>query len=172
MWRARHPKIVEGWKTLRNSAIAAVRHPGKVFGLPNKKVMFSVRDRWLVVVLPSGRKLRYFEPQVSGEGRDEVVTYLGVDTETRRWMRTSTYGGKWCENICQGGSSDFIRFGMKNLEDEHHDLVMTVHDEAVSEVPEELANLEVSTKFFTRKEDWAKDFPLAAEGFIADRFQK
>jgi DNA polymerase len=208
MWRAKHPKIVAGWKTLRDSAIAAVENPGKVFGLANKKAMFSVRGQWLVVLLPSGRKLRYFEPRVEYGGRkctecdgtghkgvvagfiptkDEecpkchgegstratpTLSYIGIDTDTRRWMRTTTYGGKWCENICQGGSSDFIRYGMKNLEMEQQDLIMTVHDEAISEVPDEFANLQTSIKFFTRKEAWAKDFPLAAEGFVADRFQK
>jgi DNA polymerase len=172
MWRAKHPKTTEGWKCLKNAAIMAVENPGKVFGLPNKKVMFSVRDRWLVVLLPSGRKLRYFEPRVTGTDRDKVLSYLGVDTETRRWMRTSTYGGKWCENICQGGSSDFIRFGMWNLEKEGYPVVMTVHDEAVVDTPVDYSELEVMTKFYTRKEAWAKDFPLAAEGFVADRFRK
>jgi DNA polymerase len=140
MWRAKHPKTTEGWKCLKNAAIMAVENPGKVFGLPNKKVMFSVRDRWLVVLLPSGRKLRYFEPRVTGTDRDKVLSYLGVD--------------------------------MWNLEKEGYPVVMTVHDEAVVDTPVDYSELEVMTKFYTRKEAWAKDFPLAAEGFVADRFRK
>lgn len=172
MWRAKHPKITEGWKHLKNAAIAAVRNPGQVYSIPNKKVMFKVVDRWLVVRLPSGRKLRYFEPQVSGEGRDEVLTYIGVDTETRRWMRTSTYGGKWCENICQGGSSDFIRYGTKELEEEGYFPSMLVHDEVVGENYLDFHDLRTAEKIYTRKKEWAKDFPLACEGFEAIRFRK
>lgn len=172
LWRERHPKIKGGWKQLKEAAIAAVDSPGQTFTIPTQKIMFRVVDRWLVVRLPSGRKLRYFEPRVTGSDRDRVLSYMGVDTDTRRWMRTTTYGGKWCENICQAGSSDFIRYGSLQLEKEGFKPVMTIHDEIVLECDEGWEDFETAKKIYTRKQDWAKDFPLAAEGFEALRFRK
>lgn len=172
MWREKHPKHKAGWKLLKDAAISAVQNPGKVYGLPNKKVLFKVVGRWLVVLLPSGRRLRYFEPRVTGEGRDAVCTYLGVDTETRRFMRTSTYGGKWTENIAQGGSSDFLRHGILKLDAAGHEIVMTLHDEAVNEVDEDFLSLDGSIEIYADKPAWAKGFPLAASGYEAIRFKK
>jgi DNA polymerase len=160
-WRQKHPKIVGGWRLLRDAAFDAVLQPGEVYGLPNKKILFKQTDRWLEMRLPSGRKLRYLDPEVTGEGRNRVLTYMGVDTETRQWKRTSTYGGKLTENACQASSADFLRYGMKQLE-----------DESVSEAHEDWQTLDMAIKIYTRKPAWAKDFPLAAEGFFETRFQK
>lgn len=172
MWRHKHPHVVQGWKDLKAAAIAAVENPGEVFAIPNKKVMFKIIDRWLVMLLPSGRKIRYFEPRVSGEGRDRQMTYMGVDTDTRRWMRTSIYGGAQANHVCQGGSSDFIRYGMRELRREGYPLVMTVHDEVVMECGEPFHDFKTAQKIYTRKQAWARDFPLACEGFEAQRFRK
>lgn len=172
LWREKHPAHKTGWKLLKDAAIAAVSNPGQTFGLPNKKVLFRVVDRWLVVLLPSGRKLRYLDPEVSGEGRDAVCTYIGVDTETRRFMRTHTYGGKWTENIAQGGSSDFLRYGSKQLSLEGYHQIMSVHDEVVTEEDLSFGSLEQALKIYTRKPHWAKDFPLAAQGYEAQRYRK
>ena len=67
LYRQGQPKIVQGWKNLKEAAERAVEFPGVVHWLPNKKIAFSTMDykgrRWLCMRLPSGRKIKYFDPK-------------------------------------------------------------------------------------------------------------
>lgn len=122
--------------------------------------------------LPSGRRIRYFKPEVEGEGRTTSLTYLGIDTDTRRWMRTGTYGGKHTENAAQGGSSDLLRVGTAALEANGYPPIMTVHDNTVVEVAASFGSLEEATQIFTKAPPWATGLPIAAEGYRAKRYRK
>jgi len=172
LWRDAHPRISEGWKLLRDAAILAVENPGSVFGLPNRKIMFKVSGDWLQMRLPSGRRLSYYKPEVHGEDKGKHLTYMGVDTYTRRWCRTSTYGGKLCENAVQAISRDLLVHGLRGLEAAGVETIGTVHDEVISEVNVSSPTLEECQRVFCRLPSWAKDFPLAAEGWRAPRYKK
>jgi DNA polymerase len=50
-------------------------------------------------------------------------------------METSSYGGKWCENLVQASCADLLRNGMFAMEAAGYPSVLTVHDENVTEVP-------------------------------------
>lgn len=171
LWREKHSAHKTGWENFKAAGIAAVQNKGETFGLPNKKVLFRVLDRWLAVLLPSGRKLRYFEPAVEGEGPSATCTYIGIDTDTRQFMRTHTYGGKWTQNTAEGGCRDLLCHGVMNLRAAGFSPIMLVHDEVVLEVDEDVS-LEDLLKIYTRKPKWALDFPLAAEGYEAIRYRK
>ena len=172
LWRHGHPQIVGGWKTLNEAAALAVANPGKVYGLPSKKIQFRVTDRWLQIRLPSGRRLSYFQPEVKGEGRSVEISYLGVDTDTRRWMRTKTYGGKICENIVQAISRDLLVHALFNLESAGVKTLGTVHDEVISEIDEASPPFDECKEIMCRLPGWAAGLPVAAEGFRAHRYRK
>lgn len=183
-WRARHPRIVEGWRDLREAARMAIEHPGSVYALPNGKIKFRVRDQWLQMRLPSGRSVHYFRPMVSYEKfkdsdgfdtdednpRSAKISYMGVDTYTRRWMRTGTYGGKLCENAVQALSRDLLVNALFNLEAAGYPTVGTVHDEIISEV--DGGSLEEAMSIVCRLPAWAQGLPVAAEGWRAKRYRK
>lgn len=184
LWRAAHPATVKGWQDTADAAKLAVLNPGKVYAIPNKRIMFKIDRDWLCMRLPSGRKIWYFKPEVHLDGKvvpagTEIedlktvnLTYMGTDTKTRRWMRVSTYGGKLTQNGAEGGCSDLLRNGMVLLEEAGYDLTMTVHDEGTMEIDEDFGSLEEATKLFTRKPSWAGDLPLAADGFREPRYKK
>jgi hypothetical protein len=92
-WREANPFIVKLWYDLESAAKAAIRNPGTAYGVPSKKVIFKVEDEWLLMRLPSGRRLSYLRPEIDAE---DSVTYMGIDTYTRQWGRVKTYGGKLC----------------------------------------------------------------------------
>jgi DNA polymerase bacteriophage-type len=168
LWRRAHPKIVWGWKNLKNAAHDAVANPGIVYRVANGRIMFKVEARWLVMRLPSGRKIRYFEPQLRGD----TLFYQGVDTVTRQWGLTSTYGGKVCENEDQGGCRDLLVEAMFGFEDALFPIIMHVHDEPVMEVPiGSLPDAEV-TRIMCKVPEWAEGFPLAIEGHRGARYRK
>lgn len=186
MWRGIHPMIVAGWENLKTAAEHAVQFPGKVYSIPNKKVMFKVEGRWLYMRLPSGRRIAYYNPRwiperidekiVNGKKVDVVVPgemrYWGVDTYTRQWMELATYGGKLCEQACQGASSCVLRGGMKNLEASGYPVVGSVHDEAITEPDEGFGSFEDAGLLMCTLPKWAAGLPLAVDGHRAKRYRK
>ena len=184
LWRAAHPRIKQGWADVKAAAILAVENPGKMYAIPSGKLKFRVKDQWLQMRLPSGRCLHYFRPQVDysklkdAEGfdtdednpRSAKLTYMGVDTYTRRWMRTGTYGGKLTENAAQAASRDLLVNALFNFEAAGIKTVGTVHDEIVSEV--DGGSLDEARSIMCQLPAWAAGLPVAAEGWQARRYRK
>jgi DNA polymerase len=168
-WRAANPKIVDLWHDLEDAAKNAVLYPGSVFANKGtKKIAFKVVSDFLYMKLPSGRKLAYYKPIVDEDG----LTYLGIDTFSRRWMRVRTYGGRLTENAVQATAADVLRQGMLNLEAAGYILIGTVHDEAMTEQDEDFGSLEEMKELMCRMKSWADGLPLDASGFIAKRYKK
>lgn len=172
-WRARHPATVALWHNCEEQAIKAVRKPGAVFQV-NGKLRFCVKKHsgfsYLLVRLPSGNFLCYFDPRVS---EDDKLSYMGVNGVTRQWQRISTYGGKIVENVDQSLSRDVMGHNMPRIEAAGFNLILTVHDETVTETPVgDPYTAENLSKHLRTPPPWADGFPLAASGFVADRYQK
>lgn len=198
LWRRQHPGIVEGWKELKNAAELAVQFPGNAYPAAAGKLLFKVvkgpqGHEWLCMLLPSRqRMLRYFSPvwtppkkmtvvekdEFTGELKEierEVpgeMHYMGIDTKTRRYMRTSTYGGKLCENAVQAISRDVLVNGMLKVEAAGYPIVMTVHDEIVTEPKEGFGSEDEVKQLMCSPLDWAPGLPLAVETARAKRYRK
>lgn len=200
VWRGLHPAIKQGWKDSANAAKLAVANPGKVFAIPNKKLMFKVDGRWLKMRLPSGRVLSYLDPELHDnrsqreideraaekqaleaagivvEWEDELskkyVTYMGVDSTTKQWRREATYGGKIAENAVQASSNCLLRKAMLRLDRAGYHQILSVHDECVAEVAEKWGSLEEMSRLMCQSEPWCADLPLVAEGYRAKRYRK
>jgi DNA polymerase len=168
-WREAHPKIVQGWSDTDTAARAAVASPGEVFGISNKKLMFKVVGRWLYMRLPSGRKLAYYMPRLEQDGS---VTFMGLDTDTRRWQRCKTYGGFWVQNSTQAIANDLLRAAILRWEAASYWVVGSVHDEGIMEVPEGWGSIEEAKQIMCDSPAWAKGLPVVAEGWRAKRYKK
>lgn len=170
LWRRAHPRITTGWRALEDAARDAVARPGEVYSAAGGKLMFRSDEQFLVMRLPSGRKVRYFKPQLKGQRG--VVHYYGTDTVSRLWGLTSTYGGKLCENETQAGCRDLLVDAMLRFAASGGSLVMHVHDEPVLEVPEgTLADQDVEA-IMCKAPTWAPDFPLAVDLHRGKRYRK
>lgn len=168
-WRAANPKIVDFWYDMEEAAKNAVLWPGAVYANKGtKKIVFKRVGDFLYMKLPSGRKLAYYKPYVDDEG----LTYMGIDTFTRRWMRVRTYGGRLTENAVQATAADILRRGMLNLEEAGYTIVGTVHDEAITENQLGFGSLEEMSELMCKMESWADGLPLDAAGFISQRYRK
>jgi DNA polymerase len=198
-WRRRHPNTVAGWKELKTAAELAVQFDGNVYPVANGRAAFRVKwneqrtHKWLCLVLPSRRReLRYYNPTwtppktvtvnekhpFTGEWREvekEIpgeLRFWDVDTKTRRWMETSSYGGKWCENLVQASCADLLRNGMFAMEGGGYLSILTVHDEDVAEVDEAFGSVKEAEKLMCRPEKWFEGLPLVAEGWEGKRYRK
>lgn len=174
-WREANPRVVRLWRDLEDAAIMALEKPGEAYVIPNRRVAFKVVDRWLYMRLPSGRKIAYLDPEVRESDRDpsrRQVRYMGVDTDTRRWMKVSAYGGKWLQNATEGIGRDFLVNGLQNMEAGGYETVATVHDQGLFEVPEGFGSMSEASRLMTRELSWADGLPVKADGWRAKRFKK
>ena len=166
-WRDAHSCISGYWSTLRGAAVQAVEWPGTTF--PAGMLKARRDGNWLRIGLPSGRVLCYPSPQVA-EG---VLSYCGVNQYSRKRGRLKTYGGKLFENVCQAVARDVMAHNMPLIEAAGYQIVLTVHDEVITEAPDAPEfNAQHLASLLAANPPWAPDMPLAAAGFEAYRYRK
>lgn len=176
-YRERYELVTGLWSDLEIRAKAAVRNPGKCYGIAGVK--FMVKDDFLCCRLPSGRVIRYYKPDIKpkttswGETRDTLV-YWGVNSYTRKWEEQGTYGGKLTENVTQAIARDFMAEAMLRIDAAGFDIVLTVHDELLAESPmiTDPGNLEYFIELMTIVPEWAKGCPIGADGWSGERYRK
>jgi len=167
LWRLAHPQISSLWKDLANAARSAILNPGKEY--PCRHVTFIRKGAWLRMLLPSGACLCYPAPRVEGN----EITYMGMNQYSKRWQRIKTYGGKFLENACQSVARDVMADRMPNIEAEGYNILLTVHDELITEAPDqEEWNEKELSRLLSTAPSWAPGLPLAAGGFEAQRYRK
>ena len=199
-WRASHPGIVQMWKLLRGAYTGACLEEGRLFRVGDYLRVWR-KGAWLHVELPSGRHLVYPSPaarhepepckacdgtgtadgwdcvECEGTGekpeRSARLSYFGVSGYSNRWEKNYTYGGSLFENIVQAVARDVLAWAMPGIEAAGYPIILTVHDEVLTEVPDapqynpgHLASL------LSAGAPWTEGLPLAAAGFEAHSYRK
>lgn len=130
LWRRAHPETCDFWYQLERTVRAAIATPKKTLYCGYLKVR---RDgAWLRIQLPSGRALCYPSPSIE-KGN---ITYMGINSYSRKWQRLKTYGGKLVENVTQAAARDVLAGNMPLIENAGYSIVLTVHDEVICETPD------------------------------------
>lgn len=175
-WRARHPKTVSLWYDLQDACKNAINEWGAVFAVGQflkVRCVSYLGQRWMVIRLPSGRMLTYFDPRVI----DGSLTYMGESAEegktTRQWIRVWTHGGKLTGNCCQTVARDILMPALQVAEARGYLPVLSVHDEALTETPDtdEFSAAGLAA-ILADNPTWATGLPLAAAGFECTRYRK
>lgn len=176
-WRARHPATKQLWYDVENAAKAAIQQPGVVFPAGRHlsyMCQTHMGQRWLLGKLPSGKYLTYFNPRLTQDGS---ISYEGNGSEEPGkpaiWCTLYTHGGKLVGNACQATAGDILKATMPAIEAAGYGIVLTVHDEDVTETPDDprysAAHL---SELLSANPPWALDLPLAAAGFESYRYHK
>ena len=196
-WRGGHPSIKSWWHHLEDTVRSAIANPGET--MISGKVKIRRDGAWLRIVLPSGRALCYPSPRIEPEKRKSkaaqaeeaekadiftvqdaeqstgrtIITFKGVNQYSKKWGRVTTYAGKVAENITQAFARDVMAWNMPAVEAAGYDIILTVHDEIVSEAPNDPRyNPEHLAALLCAPPPWAPDMPLAAAGFESYRYKK
>ncbi|MEQ5125827.1 DNA polymerase [Providencia alcalifaciens] len=167
MWRNAHPKTVSFWYELEDTVRRAITSPEVTFSCRKLKVR---RDKaWLRIALPSGRVICYPSPH----NENGQISYMGVNSYSRKWQRLKTYGGKLVENVTQAAARDILAGNMSTIEDHGYKIVLTIHDEVLTETLDNSAfNSEHLSELLSTNPQWALDLPLNAAGFETHRYRK
>lgn len=174
-WREANPAIVQYWADLEDAAIAAVQKPNQIFraGMINYKKSGS----FLFCRLPGGGCICYPYPEIRltktpwGQKKNSL-TYMSEDSQSKKWLRFTTFGGSLCENVTQAVARDLLADSMLRLEDAGYPIVLHVHDENVCEMPKGAGSLDRMRSIMEDSPAWAKGLPIKASGFIANRYRK
>ncbi|WP_370635214.1 DNA polymerase [Leclercia sp. Marseille-Q4284] len=172
LWREAHPEIVKLWAKVEKAAKDAIcGKPSVVNGLK-----FDRKGAWLRIRLPSGRFLSYPAPAVD-LNKDGVfysgLSYMGTCPYSRKWKRLKTFGGKLVENIVQAIARDVLAENMAAIEAAGYHIVLTVHDEVITEAPAIASYNAIDlSRLLAIVPAWMQGLPLMAKGFEADRYRK
>jgi len=173
IYRRTFLEIVAYWGRLERAAENAITRPGKVYRAG--VIEFEMWGDYLVARLPSGRCIYYYGADIRdwekpwGE-MSPSITHMHQNSKTKQWERTSAYGGRLMENVTQGMSADLMYHGMSNAEDAGFRPFISVHDEVGVEGKEN--QLDEFIEALCDLPTWAEGLPIAAEGYVSDRYRK
>ena len=178
-WREASPAIVRLWKQMETAALAAVEEPGTIHsaGVGAGAVRFKKSAGFLWMGLPSGRTLAYAKPHLADKvtpwgSTAKELACCGQKCVTRKWTKTDLYGGILTENAVQAIAADILFEAMLRVEAAGLPIVLSVHDEIVCEVPKGRSSAAELERVMSIAPAWATGLPLAAEGWVGERFKK
>ena len=196
IYRDNHPKTVAAWKAMEDAAKLAITE-GTTTTVLDGKVKFgrvkAAGMTYLVMVLPSGRRIYYPSPRIKqkfipytveemaehewkrdkgGYWRDEIQFWGTLPgTNGAKWGFIGTYGSKIFENCVQSLGVDCLDEGCRAATAAGFDIFMVVHDEILAlDRPD--ATVKDLEKVFCDIGPWAATFPLAADGEVVPYYLK
>jgi len=173
-WRKKHKKVVAWWKALDEAGKNAILHPGKVY--PAGKVSFCCKEieglKFLLMRLPSGRKLAYPRPKIvpgKFEGTTQIEYFGNIKGVV--WGSCRLWPGAMANNATQGTANDVMFAGAHNCEREGYQIFSVVHDQGLA-FKGENQTAERFLELLTEMPDWAEGLPLASDGGEAPFYSK
>ena len=180
-WRDAHPGIVRFWREIEVATQEAMDNPGKTFEASRLRFTYGKMKfgSALTMKLPSGRSIFYQSPKWKKpeENEDDFgglrLTFMGMNQTTRKWTRLYTYSGSMSENATQAVARDVMLQTFPLIEASGYPIVLSVHDEVLTEVPDspEYSAEELSS-MLVKNAPWASGLPLKAEGWEGYFYRK
>lgn len=166
-WRAASPAIPRFWRDAESAAVRAINNPGRTTTVPCG-VKYRRDGDALRCRLPSGRILSYWDAKLDTDGS---ICFMGQNQTTRKWEKTSTWGGKLVENIVQAYARDCLAVAMVRLAEEGWKICFHVHDEVIVEAPIGTSWEQVA-EVMGRPVEWAPGLLLRGDGYSTPFYMK
>ena len=172
------PEVPNLWYGLGEAALRAMSDGvGEDYGVEYRR-----EDAWLSARLPSGRKLWYPFPEkekrhMPWSTPDQPDIRMGWRYRAWKmgqWQTVHAYGGLLTENVVQALARDMLVHAMFKCEAEGRPVVLTVHDEIVTEVSAGQSDYKMLEQIMEDAPDWARAMriPAKAEGWSGERYKK
>lgn len=165
------PKVPYVWYGLEEAALKAAKtgKPHEAYG-----VTYEPIPGWMVATLPSGwQKLYYPQPHLC-EGKFGNEAWAYKRGKGNSWVDVQMYGGIEAENVVQALARGQLCGAIERLENAGMPIVLTTHDECISEVDEDKADLVQFTSLMEQRSKWVSDLriPIAVESKTMTRYKK
>lgn len=174
-YRSRYKEVPKFWKALETAAFECVVK-GDGASAQVGKLFFQMHKKFLTITLPSGRRVFYWYPSIkqtmSDFGPREQVHFWYVDSQKKKWVEGSIWGGTWAENVCQAVAREVMVPAMLDLEIHGYTPLFSVHDEIVTEDDIGFGSLKEMESIMLELEPWAKGLPIAVGGWERPRYKK
>jgi DNA polymerase len=166
---------------LENSAPAGQQHPADpVSGHPARPLPFfrsgaDLQGRAEHPRLPLGCGVAPAGSPDSPEGQHTRRVYDLLDCGPRHQFVVADREGQplIVHNCTQAASRDVMAYNMQPAEDHGYKILLTVHDELITETPDSPEfNAEHLSEIMAAVPTWAEGLPLAAAGFESYRYRK
>jgi DNA polymerase len=163
VYREKNNRIAQYWRDVENDFVEMVKDAGRVGTVP--------------LPLPSGRSLTYHNPRIIqretpwGAMRDTAQVDT-LNSVTRQWVSQIIWGGLLTENVVQATARDLMATAMMALEVKGYNVILSVHDEIICEVPDNFGSLDEMIDIMTQVPAWAEGCPINAEGKEGKRYRK
>lgn len=170
------PEVPKLWKGYEKAALQTV-----VTGRPHEAygVVYRMDGQWLVAHLPSGRDMWYFNPQrvmapMPWDADDIRPTWTYQAMKKGRWATCHPFGGLLTENVAQAIARDTMVAAMFRCEENGYPVVLTVHDEILTEPVTAHADYKTLEQIMEDSPDWVKALriPIKSEGWQGERYKK
>lgn len=139
---------------------------------------FRKEGKYFYMILPSGRKINYYDARVEpvetpwGETKPGI-TFMGHQPYTRKWGRLKLIPGRLIENAAQGMARDVMAEAKLRLIDKGYNVIFSVHDEIVSHDPIDYGSLaEFDEIMCDTNYNIYPGLPIDSEGFVTNRYKK
>jgi DNA polymerase bacteriophage-type len=185
--------------SLDDATKRAIKEPGTVFDVAKCRIWAT--SSFLIIQLPSGRRLLYAKPRIEEEphfdfeeGKEKYREYISYLTARgKNWIRERAWSGLFIENIVQAIANDVLRAAIRLV---HADalsvpavrtylelvegaataIALHVHDELALDVPVgayPVARLIAKmTAELIEANYWMRGLPLAAKGWCGPTYKK
>lgn len=196
-YRESNDKIDQFRHDLNDAIVECIAQPGGNARTVGRCTVWC-SGTWLIIALPSGRRLLYASPRIERENVVDpetaaVSTRQFVSYSTARgrsWLRERGWSGLWVENIVQAIAADILRACLLRLQrhtqgvpevaaylatlpqDQRTAISLHVHDEVVLDVPVGSYTLAQLLEQMVAANDWSTGLPLAAEGWSHPTYGK
>lgn len=187
-WRASRPKTRDLWKSVNDAFFRAVNED-KVFvvGVGETSLVRIRRTtlagrRVVMMELPSGRRIVYWNPTIDPESGEIAVETYGsansdIPAQAKNAGMTRVYGGLLVENLTQAVAFDLLLGALLEIHERYTGrcrIVMHIHDEIVVECDESDAPFveHALRTAMERVPDWGHGLRLNAEPEIMKRYKK
>jgi len=163
VYREKNNRIAQYWRDVEQDFVDMVKQAGRVGTVG--------------LALPSGRSLTYHNPRIIqretpwGAMRDTAQVDT-LNSVTRQWVSQIIWGGLLTENVVQATARDLMATAMMALELKGYNVILSVHDEIISEVPDGFGSLDEMIDIMTQVPAWAQGCPINAEGKQGKRYRK
>jgi len=165
-YRSRWHLVPKLWRGLEAACVAAATRGGIH---SYRGVDYALHDGAILCRLPSGRRLVWQGASVrEGEYGPQVWVKR---MRAGQWEDVLLYGGILTERATQALARDVMAEGMLRVERAGVPVVLTVHDEMVTDTGRTDAET-ILVQSMTEPMPWAPDLPLAAEATSAFRYGK